>query len=105
MYVWAHSLAEQLTRLAKILNLRVALASCSVFIRFPPFAQDPDTYKQYVKEQISNFAAHFPDSQDYMIVYVTTQDPNKQKTQFKLRGSAFDRIKADFGAKSDLYAI
>lgn len=67
--------------------------------------QDPDTYKQYVKEQISNFAAHFPDSQDYMIVYVTTQDPNKQKTQFKLRGSAFDRIKADFGAKSDLYAI
>lgn len=38
-----------------------------------------------------------------MIVYVTTQDQNKQKSQFKLRGSAFDKIKADFGGKNEAY--
>lgn len=67
------------------------------------FEQDQDTYKQYVKEYVQKFCDNFPDGQGYLIVYVTTQDASKMKTQFKLRGSAFDKIKADFGAKNDVY--
>eukprot|EP00123_Amoebidium_parasiticum_P011023 comp20470_c0_seq1/m.26083 comp20470_c0_seq1/g.26083 ORF comp20470_c0_seq1/g.26083 comp20470_c0_seq1/m.26083 type:complete len:1249 (-) comp20470_c0_seq1:392-4138(-) len=61
---------------------------------------DQDTYKNYVKQQISNYTNLFLDKQDYMIVYVTQQD-KMQKAQFKLRGSVFDKIKADFSGKNE----
>jgi hypothetical protein len=56
-----------------------------------------------VKDQITKFCEGFEHSDEYMIVYVTTQDTNKNKSQFKLRGSVFDKIKADFGGNNEAY--
>jgi hypothetical protein len=72
-------------------------ASCAAHL------QDQDTYKSMVKDQITKFCEGFENSDEYMIVYVTTQDTNKNKSQFKLRGSVFDKIKADFGGNNEAY--
>ena len=65
------------------------------------YLQDLETYKQKVKEEISDWCAALKAKNipDWLIVIVNSDD-SKMKTKLLPRSSVYDKIKSDFCSKT-----